>query len=768
MLASASRLAALALVPLGRAGPTVAQVWDEPAEVWPPGFTATWRFGRAVDLSGDTLVVSQLTSFHPGAGCVSAAFQNRVHIMRRDLGGPGAWGVEASLDTPVPSCAIGGGTFGQALAIEGDTLAVGSPGYGLNMQGIAFVFERDRSNNSWSLAAQLDPPSTITFFFGESVAVSGDTVIVGSYGQLVAIYERNASGAYILDTVLPPGPELLFGSAVGLDADTLAVGAGSAGAGPGSVYVFERDLGGPGNWGTAAVVTSSSPVVADNFGTSLALDGDRLAVGSLSWPGTGVHVFERNAGGANAWGLLSEIRDPAAPSGFGRQLDLSGDTLIVSASEASATGGFSQTYSPGPDPSAAWILTGEFFPEAGTTSPIGEAVAIEGNRLALTSTWASFGSHHWTYLESAAFDPLSGLLYSAGTYGLVSFDPVAGTGDFHGQLPAKTLATAFDPDTATLYATLTAGPDQLVILDPTTAQATNVGPIDAGGHGFNSVQGLAFHPALNVLYGVDRTTDQLLTIDTSTGAGTPVGPLGGPGDLRSLACDPATGVLYSVDETQRSLFAIDPGSGQATLVGPISVVIRGLTWDSNANALLGVGTGNQPLVQVDPLTGSYSILHYMFLPSIGRTDVYERVPAMTYCSAGTSSGGCQAALASYGLPSASATAPFLLRADGFEGAQPSVLFYGTSGRQAKPWGNGTSFQCVAPPVTRVPALAPTGTTGACDAAVEVDLNALWLSHPAKYPVPGAAVQTQLWYLDPANTSNQGSALSGALEFHTAP
>ena len=71
-------------------------------------------------------------------------------------------------------------------------------------------------------------------------------------------------------------------------------------------------------------------------------------------------------------------------------------------------------------------------------------------------------------------------------------------------------------------------------------------------------------------------------------------------------------------------------------------------------------------------------------------------------------------MSSVGIPSATATSGFDLIAASVEGAKDGLFFFGTNGQQASPWGNGTSFQCVVPPVKRCGILAGTGTAGACD------------------------------------------------------
>jgi hypothetical protein len=143
----------------------------------------------------------------------------------------------------------------------------------------------------------------------------------------------------------------------------------------------------------------------------------------------------------------------------------------------------------------------------------------------------------------------------------------------------------------------------------------------------------------------------------------------------------------------------------------------------------------------------------------------------SYCTAGTSASGCEALLSATGTASASAATGFTLQASGVEGGKDGLFFWGTNGRQANSWGNGTSFQCVVPPVKRGGLLAGAGSIGACNGSFAQDLDALWCPtcpKPAANPGAGAVVDAQLWYRDPASTSNQKTSLSDAIEFCVEP
>lgn len=157
----------------------------------------------------------------------------------------------------------------------------------------------------------------------------------------------------------------------------------------------------------------------------------------------------------------------------------------------------------------------------------------------------------------------------------------------------------------------------------------------------------------------------------------------------------------------------------------------------------------------------------------GQMDVICKCNPMlsTYCTAGTSASGCMAMISATGFPSATLTSGFTLSAATVEGNKTGIFFYGTNGQQANPWGNGTSFQCVIPPVKRGGILAGTGTTGNCDGTFTQDLNARWCPtcpKPSHNPGAGAVMQAQLWYRDPMNTSNQTTSLSNAVEFTFCP
>lgn len=140
-----------------------------------------------------------------------------------------------------------------------------------------------------------------------------------------------------------------------------------------------------------------------------------------------------------------------------------------------------------------------------------------------------------------------------------------------------------------------------------------------------------------------------------------------------------------------------------------------------------------------------------------------------YCTAGTTSNGCNATLSTAGTPSASAGSGFLVYASDVEGQRQGLFFYGITGRAAQPWGTGTSFLCVKAPTQRTPVQFSNGTFATCDGLLSLDWNAFIATHPGALGQPfatGDVVQLQAWFRDPP--SPKTTSLSNALEFSLCP
>lgn len=320
-------------------------VWSQQAYLKASNPDQDDEFGYSVALSGDTLAVSAMKEDSSASGIDPVDAGNdatnglahdagAVYVFTRDMGG--TWSQQAYIKASNPDM---GDWFGFSLALEDDTLVVGarredSSATGVNPMdtgndvtnginhnaGAAYVFTRDMGG-TWSQQAYVKSSNPgQSDFFGWSVALSGDTLAVG------AAFESS--------------------DAMGVDGDGANDNAGAAGA----AYVFTRD--GGGTWSQQAYVKASNTEANDHFGSSVALNGDTLAVGAppedssavgvdpadqandasgVNYNAGAVYVFGRSAVGVWSQQAYIKASNTDSPARFGSSLAMTGNTLAVGA-----------------------------------------------------------------------------------------------------------------------------------------------------------------------------------------------------------------------------------------------------------------------------------------------------------------------------------------------------------------------------------------------------------------------------------------------------
>lgn len=126
-----------------------------------------------------------------------------------------------------------------------------------------------------------------------------------------------------------------------------------------------------------------------------------------------------------------------------------------------------------------------------------------------------------------------------------------------------------------------------------------------GEMGFPSVTGLAFQPGTGTLFGVSHIADQLLTINTATGAATPVGSLGVNVTDVGLAFDSAGNLFLSADFGGDDFYSVDSTTGAASLIGSTGTTgVVGLDFSSDGTLFGLADWGENELVTIDTTTGA--------------------------------------------------------------------------------------------------------------------------------------------------------------------
>src|SRR5262245_1333390 len=116
--------------------------------------------------------------------------------------------------------------------------------------------------------------------------------------------------------------------------------------------------------------------------------------------------------------------------------------------------------------------------------------------------------------------------------------------------------------------------------------------------------GLAYDFGNDILYGSTTGTNNLYSINRSTGSATLIGSFGVP-LMHALAFDNSTGALYGAYGGNNGLYSINPSTGAATLIGVTGFTVSGLAFDPATNELYGTSyaPGDTRLLRIDTATG---------------------------------------------------------------------------------------------------------------------------------------------------------------------
>ncbi len=291
--------------------------WSEQQKLLASDGAAGDFFGGAVSLSGNTAIVG-------ATGNVSS------YVFVRDTA-TGIWTEQQKL---VATGVIAAG-FGTAVFVEGDMAIVGASGEDTPIidSGAAYIFVRD-GTDTWNLEQKLlASDAGRGDALGVSVSLNGDTAIVGAF-----LDAQGWGSAYIFVRDFNTGTwteqqKLLasdtgvghFGRSVALNGDTAIVGADRAGA----AYVYARDTN-TGTWTENQKMRAS--VVAGGYGLSMSISGNALVIGAHETAGKGAAFIYTSAVptytvGGNVTGLAGS--GLVLQNNGGDDLDIAADGSFV-------------------------------------------------------------------------------------------------------------------------------------------------------------------------------------------------------------------------------------------------------------------------------------------------------------------------------------------------------------------------------------------------------------------------------------------------------
>jgi len=279
--------------------------------------------------------------------------------------------------------------FGEEVAIDGDRVLISAPlankkaETGLLAWGAVYLFQA-----STGKLLQTFPGSG--GFFGDSIAIDGDNVLIGAYQKDPGVtnageaYLFKASTGELLHTFSNPSPAVddNFGYKLDIDGDNVVIGAYRKDAGAknsGEAYLFKVSTG-------ELVHTFSDPfpAVDNNFASKIAIDGDRVAIGAI-----GKNAGAKSSGEAylfkiSTGELLSTFSNPspAVDDYFGFKITIDGDNVVIGSY-------FKDTEAE--DSGEAYLFqasTGELLhtfsnPEFSQEDYFGKSVAMDGDKVVI-------------------------------------------------------------------------------------------------------------------------------------------------------------------------------------------------------------------------------------------------------------------------------------------------------------------------------------------------------------------------------------------------
>ncbi len=364
-------------------------------------------FGGSVDIDGEMAIVG-------------ARFDGNGSAYIFQEVSPGNWQRVARLTA---SDGLGGDYFGNSVAISEDLAVVGAL-YGdgnVRDSGSAYIF-KETSPGVWQQVAKLiDPDGGQYNYFGNAVAIDGDTVIVGAKssdrakGSAWIFQEIGGNWEMIAKLMASDGANGdNFGQSVAIEGDTVIIGAylddNNNVPDSGSVYIFQ-EVGG--TWQQKAKFTASDGAASDFFGWSVAIDGDTAVVGARgdddNGPNSGSAYIFREAGGIWEQRAKLTASDGADSDSFGYSVAIDGGVVIVGAQGDSEGGALWK--------GSTYIFQGTSFGNSHETAKLtasdgaaydyfGQSLAIEGGRILVGARGdACVFSGGVTGVESLAISP---------------------------------------------------------------------------------------------------------------------------------------------------------------------------------------------------------------------------------------------------------------------------------------------------------------------------------------------------------------------------
>ena len=319
-----------------------------------------------------------------------------------------------------PSTRVTNDWFGLSVAVSGNTVVVGDFDPNIETYGAVYVYVKPATG--WSNMTQVAKltSSDNGEGFGVSVAISGNTIVVGAANT--SNFDAPAAGNGATYVFVEPAtgwadatesakltasdgqPGDAFGNSVSLDGSTVAIGAffasdSSGNSFAGKAYIFVRpSTGWSGNLTQTAILTASDSQLLNYMGGSIGVSGNAVVVGAWghnNFQGA-AYMFVEPSGG---WASMTQTAELTASDGrgsadFGFSSAISGNTVVIGAPNAANSLGAAYIFV---EPSSGWANMTQgaelHAPNSTQFDGFGQSAGIVGNAVVIGAPGAIVGSN---------------------------------------------------------------------------------------------------------------------------------------------------------------------------------------------------------------------------------------------------------------------------------------------------------------------------------------------------------------------------------------
>ena len=344
------------------------------------------RFGYPVAIDGDAVVIG---AYNKDAGATDSG---EAYLYKASTGE-----LLQTFQNPNPT---NSDIFGVSVAIDGDAVAIGTynKDAGATDSGEAYLY---KASTGELLQIFQNPNPADSDYFGRSVAIDEDAVVIGAYNKDAGAtdsgeaYLYKASTGELLQTFQNPNPadSDYFGRSVAIDGDAVVIGTNNKDVGAtdsGEAYLYKASTG-----ELLQTFQNPNPALVDYFGISVAIDGDAVVIGADRKDAGATNSGEAYLYKASTGELVKIFKNPNPEDYdcFGNSVAIDEDAVVIAAflKDAGAT-----------DSGEAYLYkasTGELLqtfqnPNPSEKDNFGESVAIDGDVVVIGDLYKDAGAEN--------------------------------------------------------------------------------------------------------------------------------------------------------------------------------------------------------------------------------------------------------------------------------------------------------------------------------------------------------------------------------------